>query len=102
MVLPKIHSPQDLDYMTRTFYQVSNMRERPLRIISSVESAKGLWNLGGIAGWTSEYGAMLGGTLSALLVCLHLACLVLHHSSTCSLLLRIVLNLSHLHESVKC
>ena len=39
-----------------------------MRLVTSIESAKSLWNLGSIAGWKSEYGSDLGGTLSALLV----------------------------------
>jgi citrate lyase beta subunit len=46
-------------------------RESPLSIIPSIESARGMLNLSRIAGWGSKLGRQMGGSLSALLVCLH-------------------------------
>ncbi|RDB17841.1 Citrate lyase subunit beta-like protein, mitochondrial [Hypsizygus marmoreus] len=68
LVLPKIHSPQDLHHVSREIYLASQKtpRQVPLNIVSSVESARASFNLGGIAGWKSEYG-MEGGRLTALL-----------------------------------
>ncbi|KAK7014094.1 hypothetical protein VNI00_019416 [Paramarasmius palmivorus] len=59
VVLPKIHSAQDLHYANRVI-------QRDVRIVASIESAKAMWNLGEIAGWKSEGGAE-GGVLSGLL-----------------------------------
>ncbi|KAF8635957.1 hypothetical protein AX15_000123 [Amanita polypyramis BW_CC] len=69
VVVPKVHSASDLDVVSRELHQSfkNSAREEPIRIISSVESAKAMWNLGSIAGWKSKYGALSGGVLSALL-----------------------------------
>jgi len=69
LVLPKIHSVQDLHHISRELYTTSRTfpHHTPMRLVTSIESAKSLWNLGSIAGWKSEYGSDLGGTLSALL-----------------------------------
>ncbi|KAI3603037.1 citrate lyase subunit beta [Moniliophthora roreri] len=66
VVLPKVHSAQDLHYASRHIAQVfkQNPRETPVRIVSSVESAKAMWNLGEIAGWKSEYEQVEGGILN--------------------------------------
>jgi citrate lyase subunit beta-like protein len=81
LVLPKIHSAQDLHYVSREIRNIHvasprDPKKSPLRIVASIESAKGLWNLGDIAAWKSEYGSHLGGSLSALLVraIIHLEC----------------------------
>ncbi|KAJ3862349.1 citrate lyase beta subunit [Lentinula novae-zelandiae] len=68
LILPKIHSAQDLHYVSRHIHQISqnHPRETPLRIVPSIESARALWNLGAIAGWQSEHGA-LQGAVSGLL-----------------------------------
>ncbi|KAJ4481948.1 citrate lyase beta subunit [Lentinula aciculospora] len=69
LILPKIHSAQDLHYVSRHIHQTyqKHPNKDPLRIIPSIESAKGLWNLGAIAGWTSEHGTFQGGAMSGLL-----------------------------------
>ena len=71
LVLPKIHSAQDLHHVSRAIFTSSVDRHSglPLGIIPSIESARGMWNLGHIAGWKSEYGPSFGGSLNALLVC---------------------------------
>ena len=43
-------------------------RMEPINIVASIESARALFNIGEIAGWQSEFGALLGGRLTALLV----------------------------------
>ncbi|EEB95075.1 hypothetical protein MPER_06013 [Moniliophthora perniciosa FA553] len=67
VVLPKVHSPQDLHYASQYIAQVfqQNPRKTPVRIVSSVESANAMWNLRDIAGWKSEYEQV---NLSGLLV----------------------------------
>ncbi|KAF8895283.1 Pyruvate/Phosphoenolpyruvate kinase-like domain-containing protein [Infundibulicybe gibba] len=62
-------SPADLHHVSKEIHSASlqQPRSEPLRIVPSIESARGLWNLGGIAGWQSEHGAGHGGVLSALL-----------------------------------
>ncbi|KAJ3784798.1 citrate lyase beta subunit [Lentinula aff. detonsa] len=69
LILPKIHSAQDLHYVSRHIHQTYQKypKEIPLRILPSIESARALWNLGSIAGWKSEHGALNGGTVSGLL-----------------------------------
>ena len=68
--MPKVHSAADLDAVSRELHKIfkRSPREEPIRIISSIESAKAMWNLGSIASWKSKYGALSGGVLSALLV----------------------------------
>lgn len=70
LVLPKIHSAEDLHHVSRQIYATNKETPRnpPLNIVSSVESARASWNLGSIAQWKSEYGSELGGRLTALLV----------------------------------
>ena len=70
LILPKIHSLQDLDYVSdavavsgRSFSQSPN-----LQLVPSIESARGIWNLGSIAGWKSSHNPQVGGELSAILV----------------------------------
>ncbi|KAG7089746.1 hypothetical protein E1B28_011400 [Marasmius oreades] len=69
VVLPKVNSVQDLHYASRHIHQVAqqNPRQIPLHIVSSVESARALWNLGDIARWKSEHDEVQGGVLSGLL-----------------------------------
>jgi citrate lyase beta subunit len=43
-------------------------RSAPLNIVPSIESARGLWNLGAIAGWKASGGNDIGVRLSAVLV----------------------------------
>lgn len=68
LVLPKIHSGRDLHFASRAIFLSSRSvhRSLPLNIIPSIESARGMWNVGRIAAWKSEYD-ILGGRLSALL-----------------------------------
>ncbi|KXN88156.1 Citrate lyase subunit beta-like protein, mitochondrial [Leucoagaricus sp. SymC.cos] len=69
LILPKIHSAQDLDYVSRCVYDVymKSDRESDLNIIPSIESARAMMNLQYIAGWGSKLGRQMGGQLSALL-----------------------------------
>jgi citrate lyase subunit beta-like protein len=69
IVVPKVQSPCDLDTVSRELHLAFKQtpREAPIRIIPSVESAKAVWNLGSISNWKSKYGALSGGTVSALL-----------------------------------
>ncbi|KAI0667573.1 citrate lyase beta subunit [Trametes maxima] len=75
LVLPKIHSVQDLDDVSETIFEAfthGNDGSRapngpPINIVASIESAKAMHNLGTIAGWQSRYGHAFGGKLSALL-----------------------------------
>jgi citrate lyase beta subunit len=71
LVLPKIHSHQDLDYVSDAVARSSSSRgfsQRPLQLVPSIESARGIWNLGSIAGWKSNHNPQVGGELSAILV----------------------------------
>jgi hypothetical protein len=70
LVLPKIHSAQDLHHVSKVLHTASSTspRDRPMHIVASIESARSLWNLGNIAGWKSEYDPEISGTISALLV----------------------------------
>ncbi|KAB5594273.1 Citrate lyase subunit beta-like protein [Ceratobasidium theobromae] len=47
IVMPKIHS---VDYLDKVAF-LSTKAGRPLNIIASIESARGLWDAGRIAGW---------------------------------------------------
>ncbi|PFH53885.1 hypothetical protein AMATHDRAFT_53467 [Amanita thiersii Skay4041] len=69
IVVPKVHSANDLDTVSRELHQSfkRSPRETPVYIIPSIESARAMWNLGDIAGWKSKYGALSGGVLRALL-----------------------------------
>ncbi|CAE6428471.1 unnamed protein product [Rhizoctonia solani] len=62
IVMPKIHSAGYLDKVA------SYVPEgRPLSIIASIESARGLWDAGHIAGWRAGQGAGNKVTVSSLL-----------------------------------
>ncbi|KAF8798832.1 P-loop containing nucleoside triphosphate hydrolase protein [Phlegmacium glaucopus] len=69
LILPKIHSPQDLDYVSDAISSSrGDFSQRPiLQIVPSIESARGIWNLGSIAGWKSNHNPQVGGELSAIL-----------------------------------
>ncbi|KAL0573478.1 hypothetical protein V5O48_008486 [Marasmius crinis-equi] len=69
VVLPKVNAGADLHYASKHIQQAyqRNPRETPLRIVSSVESARSLWSIGEIAGWRSEFGELEGGVVSGLL-----------------------------------
>ena len=71
LILPKIHSHQDLEYVSNAVAVFSSRgsSQRPnLQIVPSIESARGIWNLGSIAGWKSNHNPQVGGELSAILV----------------------------------
>ncbi|GLB38507.1 putative C-C_Bond_Lyase of the TIM-Barrel fold [Lyophyllum shimeji] len=69
LVLPKIHSAENLHYVSQAIYNASKRasRDTVLNIIPSIESARASWNLGAIAGWKSAHGSASGGHLTALL-----------------------------------
>lgn len=99
LILPKIHSAQDLHYVSRHIHQISQKHphETPLRIVPSIESARALWNLGAIAGWQSEHGALQGGAVSGLLV----RCFVVVYCHTFSLPLQFAAEDCKLHGGDK-
>ena len=70
LILPKIHSHQDLDYVSNAISSSGrDFSQRPnIQIVPSIESARGIWNLGSIAGWKSSHNPQVGGELSAILV----------------------------------
>lgn len=76
-VLPKVHSPEDLHYVSRKILEHrgniqsanNSSPNRPINLVASIESARSLINIGGIASWQSQHGPVYGGKLSALLVC---------------------------------
>ncbi|EIW81318.1 citrate lyase beta subunit [Coniophora puteana RWD-64-598 SS2] len=67
VILPKIHSAQDLHHVSRALSFAREGTSEPLRIVASIESARAAWNLGEISGWQSEYGSERGGQLDSLL-----------------------------------
>ncbi|KDR82658.1 hypothetical protein GALMADRAFT_836735 [Galerina marginata CBS 339.88] len=68
IILPKIHSSTDLDLVSDAVaLSRKSLNKRTLQIIPSIESARGMWNLGSIAGWASAHGSIKGGSLTALL-----------------------------------
>ncbi|KAJ6512082.1 citrate lyase beta subunit [Mycena vitilis] len=66
LVLPKVHSAEDLNTVSRAIHDVNGASSNTLGLVASIESAKASWNLGAIAAWQSEFGK-LGGTLTGLL-----------------------------------
>lgn len=69
MVLPKIHSSEDLDVVSdKVAVSRGKLQDPSLNIIPSIESAKGMFNLGSIAQWKSIHGPDAGGNLNSLLV----------------------------------
>lgn len=66
LVLPKIHSTEDLDHVSRAIHEHSTS-SCPPRIVASIESARSVWNLREIVQWKSKFGAQKGGQLGALL-----------------------------------
>ncbi|KAF7365394.1 HpcH-HpaI domain-containing protein [Mycena venus] len=66
LVLPKVHSAEDLHTVSRAIHDVNGTSSNTLGLVASIESARASWNLGAIAAWKSEFGK-LGGTLTALL-----------------------------------
>ncbi|KAH8114622.1 citrate lyase beta subunit [Phellopilus nigrolimitatus] len=73
LVLPKIHSPEDLDVVSAHVAFGSTpggsgvARSQPMRIVASIESARALWDVGRIAAWHTIHGPEAGGVLTALL-----------------------------------
>ena len=74
LILPKIHSHRDLDYVSDAISSSSrNFSQRPIQLVASIESARGIWNLGSVVEWSSSHNPQVGGKLSAILVrCLYL------------------------------
>ena len=70
LILPKIHSYHDLDYVSDAVSSSSRgfSQRSSLQIVPSIESARGMFNLGTIAGWKSNHNPQVGGELSAILV----------------------------------
>ena len=72
LILPKIHSHEDLNYVSDAiaeFYSSHGSPYRPnLQLVPSIESARAILNLGSIAGWKSRHNPQMGGELSAILV----------------------------------
>ncbi|KAH7345329.1 citrate lyase beta subunit [Rhizoctonia solani] len=64
IVMPKIHSAE---YLDKVASYVLKVRSRPLSIIASIESARGLWDSGHIAGWKAGQGSGNKVTVSSLL-----------------------------------
>ncbi|KZO94071.1 beta subunit of citrate lyase [Calocera viscosa TUFC12733] len=60
IVLPKVHSPAELDALSS-----SVPAGRELQVVASIESARGMWGVGAIAGWRAAGSPAL--TLSTLL-----------------------------------
>jgi len=58
LVLPKIHSPDDLDKVSQSISQRSSSRppRDPIKLVASIESARALWSVGDTAGWKSRDG----------------------------------------------
>ncbi|KAJ7644283.1 citrate lyase beta subunit [Roridomyces roridus] len=61
LVLPKVHSAEDLDRISEAIHAV---RGAPLGLVASIESARAMFNLGSIAAWKSQSGQQ---TLKAIL-----------------------------------
>ncbi|KAJ7205914.1 citrate lyase beta subunit [Mycena haematopus] len=66
LVLPKVHSAEDLDTVSRAIHDINGTSNNKLGLIASIESAKASWNVGAIAAWKSKFGTS-GGFLNALL-----------------------------------
>ncbi|GJJ15673.1 hypothetical protein Clacol_009951 [Clathrus columnatus] len=65
IVLPKIHSTDDLNRVSKAISQRTRKSSRePVKLVASIESARALWAVGDIAGWKSPDGV---ATMSALL-----------------------------------
>lgn len=74
IVMPKIHSADDLSMVARritdsihAIWGSPSQDLKPLGIVASIESARSLFNIGHIASWQSPSG-QYGGKLRALLV----------------------------------
>ncbi|KAI0304346.1 citrate lyase beta subunit [Multifurca ochricompacta] len=66
LVLPKIHSVEDLEIVTDAM-EAFGRAQGTINLIASIESALALHNVGAIASWKSVYGPEKGGELRALL-----------------------------------
>ena len=69
LVLPKVNSPRDLDFVSKCISESQIARSLPLRIVASIESATALWHIGDIANWRSDSNGSARSVLTALLVC---------------------------------
>jgi citrate lyase subunit beta-like protein len=58
LVLPKVHQPRDLSRIASHVLQ-----GRKLNVIASIESARSLWNIGGIASWNEKDALKVVGLL---------------------------------------
>ncbi len=67
LVLPKIHSVDDLETVTDAI-EAFGRAKGIIHFVASIESARALYNIGTIAAWRSVYGPEKGGKLTALLV----------------------------------
>lgn len=68
IVLPKIHSPECLDVVGEAIAASRKGYDGPpIQIIPSIESARGMFNIGSVAAWKSKHGIQ-AGVLSALCV----------------------------------
>jgi len=68
LVLPKIHSHFDLDFVSEAVSVSRKSLGQPsLQLVPSIESARAMWNLGDIVQWKSGHDSVSGGTLNALL-----------------------------------
>jgi len=65
--MPKIHSVDDLERVSRSILIHRPSDFSPLQLVSSVESALAILNSNSIAAWKSAFGPA-GGVLTALLV----------------------------------
>ncbi|KAJ7288480.1 Pyruvate/Phosphoenolpyruvate kinase-like domain-containing protein [Mycena rebaudengoi] len=67
LVLPKIHSAQDMHHVSKTIHDATQASSKPPSLIASIESAKASFFLGEIAGWRSEseHGPILTSLLFA-------------------------------------
>ncbi|KZT58314.1 beta subunit of citrate lyase [Calocera cornea HHB12733] len=54
LVLPKTHSPQELDALASAVHATAP--GRALEVVASIESARAMWGLGAIAGWRAQQG----------------------------------------------
>ena len=74
LVLPKVHSAQDLHHVSEEIYlayrahKFRNPQDPPVQLVASIESAKAMYNIREIASWQSTWGPAMGGKLAALLV----------------------------------
>lgn len=78
-MLPKVHSVEDLESVTDAM-EAFGRSQGTIHLVASIESARALHNIGGIAAWKSVYGPEKGGELKALLVRLPSPTIHIHQS----------------------